>query len=183
MKIFVETDRLILREILSSDDQGMFELDSDPEVHKYVGQNPAKSIEECRKTIEYVREQYISNGIGRWAVVEKASNNFIGWSGLKILTETVNKHTNFYDLGYRFSKKYWGKGFATESAQASLEYGIEKLKLKEIFAMTDPQNLASRKVLEKIGMKYIETFEYDGKPSWRKEGELATWYKIIIPTL
>jgi RimJ/RimL family protein N-acetyltransferase len=78
MKVFVETERLILREMLPEDEKGMFELDSDPEVHRYLGNNPVKSIDQVRNIINSVRLQYKENGIGRWAVIEKASNEFIG---------------------------------------------------------------------------------------------------------
>src|SRR3954462_3045386 len=105
MKIFAETERLILRELLPTDAEGMFELDSDADVHKYVGKKPVKTIDECRDVIEFIRAQYVSNGIGRWAVIEKSTNNFVGWSGLKLMKEKVNGHIDFYDIGYRLVKK------------------------------------------------------------------------------
>src|SRR5690606_32498264 len=100
MKTYLETDRLILREIVSKDVDGMFELDSDHEVHKYLGNNPVKNKEEARKNIDFIRQQYIENKIGRWAVVERSSNQFIGWAGLKLIKETINNHIDYYDLGY-----------------------------------------------------------------------------------
>jgi len=169
LEIFAETERLILREILSSDDKGMFELDSDAEVHKYLGNKPVETIVQSREMIEFIRRQYIENGIGRWAVIEKASNDFMGWAGLKLNKEPRNDHIDYYDVGYRFIKRYWGKGYATESAKPSLKYGFEKLKLNEIYGTADAQNIASKKVLEKLGLKYIETFEYYSRPTvWMK---------------
>jgi ribosomal-protein-alanine N-acetyltransferase len=162
MEIFVETERLVLREILPSDAYGMYELDSDPEVQKYVGNNPISSISEAERTIESIRNQYLNNGIGRWAVIEKNTGNFIGWSGLKLVTETTNNHINYHDIGYRLIRKYWGKGFATESATAVLKYGFNKFLLKKIYAIADVNNSSSKKVLEKIGLKCVETFEYQG---------------------
>ncbi len=170
MKIFAETERLILREILPSDDKGMFALDSDKDVHKYLGNKPIISIEQARQTIDLVRQQYIDNGIGRWAIIDKNTNNFIGWTGLKLVKELTNNHKNYYDLGYRLIKKYWGKGFATETAKASLDYGFSTLNLTEIFGTADINNLASRNVLEKAGLKYIETFNHNGTPT--------DWFKI-----
>src|SRR5688572_5204127 len=105
MKIFAETPRLILRELHPSDDAGMFELDSDPEVHRYLGGQTVESIDQCRAIIEMVRQQYIDNGIGRWAVIEKSSGSFIGWAGLKLVRTITNGHTDFYDLGYRLIRK------------------------------------------------------------------------------
>src|ERR1035437_6707591 len=134
MKIFTETERLILREILPSDDKGMFELDSDKEVHKFLGNKPVQNIEQSRQVIEFIGQQYLTNGIGRWAIIEKSTNNFLGWTGLKLVKEEINNHTDYYDLGYRLIKKYWGKGFATESAKASLDYGFNILQLTDIYA-------------------------------------------------
>ena len=69
MKIFAETERLILRELLPTDAEGMFEMDGDPEVHLYLGNNPVKSIEQSEADIEFIRKQYIEKCIGRWAVI------------------------------------------------------------------------------------------------------------------
>ncbi|GAB3198486.1 RimJ/RimL family protein N-acetyltransferase [Pontibacter aydingkolensis] len=162
MQIFVETERLILRELLPSDESGIFELDSDSDVQRYLGNKPIKRVEDARKSIEFIRQQYLDNGIGRWAVIEKETNCFVGWAGLKFVREATNNHINYHDLGYRLIKKYWGKGYATESAKASLDYGFEKLKLKEIYSMADVNNIASRKVLEKVGLKLLNSFDLNG---------------------
>src|SRR5688572_11277934 len=123
MKIFAETERLILRELLPSDDKGMFELDSDPDVHTYLGTKPLEHIEQSREVIEMVRKQYIDNGIGRWAMIERSTGEFVGWAGLKLVKTETNGRINFYDVGYRLIKRYWGKGFASEAAIASVNYG------------------------------------------------------------
>lgn len=170
MNIFIETDRLTIRPLLPEDAEGIFELDSDPEVHQYLGNNPIKTIEQSAEAIQFIRQQYLDNGIGRWAVIEKVTNKFAGWTGLKLMKETVNNHNNYYDLGYRFIKKYWGKGYATETAIASLAYGFDELKLQEIFAMADVQNAGSNAVLQKAGLRFIEVFHDDGIPH--------NWYRI-----
>ncbi|TDB65383.1 N-acetyltransferase [Arundinibacter roseus] len=169
MKIFAETERLILREILPTDIDGMFELHSDPEVHRFLGNKTVKNKEETNDLINFVRKQYIDFGIGRWAIIEKNTNNFIGWTGLELVTEPINNHKNYYDLGYRLIRKYWGQGIATESAVASLKYAFEKLKTDEVFARADSENIGSDKVLKKVGLKLIETFDLDGiKHNWYK---------------
>lgn len=178
MKPFAETSRTILRELLPQDAAGMFEMDSDPEVHKYVGKRPVQTIQQSRDVIEMVRKQYVDNGIGRWAVIEKSSGVFIGWSGFKLMKETINGHTNFYDFGYRFKRTHWGKGFATESGKAGLAAGIELLRLTEVFAMTDVDNVASRNVLEKLGFRYMGDFKYDADPIWRESGQPTTWFEL-----
>ena len=160
MEIFAETERLILRELLPIDRNGLFAIDSDAEVHIYLGNNPVKNIEQIDDNIKFIRKQYVDNGIGRWAVIEKSTNNFIGWAGLKLIRELTNNHIDYYELGYRLNKSYWGKGFATESAKASLQYGFNTLNLNKIYAIADSKNVGSRNVIEKVGLKYIETFTY-----------------------
>ena len=158
MKFYLETERLILREFIPSDDVGMFELDSNPEVHKYLGNNPIQSIEQAREVIKGVQQQYIENGIGRWAAIEKDTGNFIGWSGLKFIREYENNQINFYDVGYRLIPKYWGKGYATESAKAAIKYGFTEMNLGEIIGTANVENKASRNALEKCGLKFVEKF-------------------------
>lgn len=173
MTFNIETDRLILREIRRTDLEDMFELDSDPEVHRFLGNKPIKTIEESKIIIESVFKQYEERGIGRWAVIEKSSGNFIGWSGLKLNTEyNMNGFTKYYDIGYRFIKRYWGKGYATESANAALDYAFDIMKLPELYATTEVGNQASHNVLLKIGMKYVEDFYFE------EEKLNLRWYKI-----
>ncbi|AEA45205.1 GNAT family N-acetyltransferase [Fluviicola taffensis] len=165
MKIRLETERLILRELEYTDENDLFEMDSDPEVHLYIENNPVKSIAEITKVIGILKKQYVENGIARWAVVDKTTNECVGWSGLKYFNEPLNEHIHFYELGYRFKKKHWGKGFATESSRAILDYGFEHLNVDSIFAITDSGNLNSKKVLSKLGFDFQETFDYEGDPT------------------
>jgi [ribosomal protein S5]-alanine N-acetyltransferase len=173
MKFYIETERLILRDLLPTDAEGMFELDSDPEVHKYVGRKPVQVIEESRKVIDIIRAQYDTNGIGRWAVIEKATGAFIGWSGLKLMTTEINGYTNYLDLGYRFIKRYWGKGYATETALASIQFAWSELKATDVYGIADVDNTASRNVLEKCGLQFQNIFEYDG--------DTHAWYELKKP--
>lgn len=172
MKLFAETERLFLRELLLTDVDGMYALDSDPEVHTYLGNKPVTSKDQIVEVIGNIRQQYIDHGIGRWAEIDKQNNEFIGWAGLKFVTEGTNHHKNYYDLGYRLIKKYWGKGIATESALASLEYAFGTLDLKEVYAIADYDNSGSNHILRKVGLGLIETFELDGrKHNWYKIGK------------
>jgi ribosomal-protein-alanine N-acetyltransferase len=170
MEIFASTARLILRELIPSDAPGMFELDADPEVQRYVGNQPITTIEEARDKIRMIRQQYQELGIGRWAVIEKSSNNFVGWAGLKLVKTPVNNHVDYYDLGYRFIKSAWGKGYASECAIASRDYGFNRMQLDAIYAWADVENTASNRVLLKTGFKITGTFH--------QEGTLHNWLKI-----
>lgn len=175
MRILVETERLILRELEFIDEIDLFEMDSDPEVHLFIENNPVKSIEEITKVIEMLKKQYKENGIARWAVIDKLTNECVGWSGLKYFNQSLNNHNNFYELGYRFKKKHWGKGYATESSTAILDYGFANLNVDKFFAITDPQNVNSKKVLYKLGFDFKETFDYEGNPTDWFELKKVTW--------
>ena len=97
MNIHIETPRLIIRDVELYDAEGIFQLDSDPEVHKYLGENPIKTMLEAKKIIEYIRNQYIEHGIGRWAIIDKKTCDFIGWTGLKY-EQQIRNSFNYYDF-------------------------------------------------------------------------------------
>jgi ribosomal-protein-alanine N-acetyltransferase len=173
MKSPIETERLILRELLESDAEKMFEMDSNPNVHIFVGKKALKHINETHEHIRLIQQQYKDFGTGRWAVVLKGTGEFIGWSGIKFITSLINKHQNFYEIGYRFNEKYWGKGFATESGKALIDYAFNTMRIEAVYAYADEDNENSRNVLEKLGLKYINSFEY--------EGETEVWYELKNP--
>jgi ribosomal-protein-alanine N-acetyltransferase len=160
MKIFAETERLLLREIMPEDETGMFELDADPEVHKYLGNRPVQTMEQTREVIRLIRQQYNDYGMARWAVIEKGSNAFLGWAGLKFMSQ-LNHHQNYYDIGYRLLRKHWGQGYATEAATATRDYAFGNMNLDMIYGTTHIDNLASFHILKKIGLRFIETFPYE----------------------
>ncbi|MFM2224010.1 MAG: hypothetical protein RJA07_212 [Bacteroidota bacterium] len=177
MKFYIETERLILRELQPTDAAAFFEMDSNAEVHKYLGNNPVKTIEHIHDVIANIQQQYLDNGIGRWATIEKSSGNFIGWSGLKFRNDEENNHINFYDVGYRLHPNYWGNGYATESCKAALEYGFTTLNANEIIGAANEENKASRRVLEKCGLKFVNQFIWkDIKCDWLKITK-AEWEK------
>ena len=169
MKIHYETDRFILRDFEAQDSIGIFALDSDPLVHKYLGNNPLTHISQAEDVIAMIQAQYEKNGIGRWAVIEKETGEFMGWSGLKY-EENLRSEFNYYDLGFRFKPKFWGKGLATETALLSLIHGFEVMGLDTICAAADVENLASNVVIKKVGLQFKELFYYEGIP--------VNWFEI-----
>ena len=161
----IETERLILREMQLSDVDGMFALDSDPEVHKYLGNMPITQKKQAEEYIILLQQQYKERGIGRWAVIHKETNEFMGWSGVKYLheSEQENGFYNVYELGYRFIKKFWGKGYATESSQAWVDYAFNEIKIKSLYAAADILNKGSVNVLQKVGFEITDEFVFEWK--------------------
>ena len=173
MSVYIETKQLILRRIEDSDVEGIFELDSNPLVHKYLGEKPITTKNQAEKIVQFIQKQYKELGVGRFVAIEKSSGNFIGWSGLKLNTgirEELNGKQNFYDIGYRLIPKFWGKGYATESSIEMLKYGFDKLNIDTIVGAAEVENIASNSVLKKIGLKFINEFKYENTP--------CNWYEL-----
>ena len=150
INVIIETERLLLRTFSEEDANLVYLLNLDPDVTRYTGdpvRDESHALEVLRTAI---LPQYALYGHGRWAVHSKPGLPFIGWCGLKMRPEV-----NEIDLGYRFIKDSWGKGYATEAAAASLRYGFEKLGIKRIVGRALPGNLASIRVLEKCGMTFV----------------------------
>lgn len=147
MNSIITTPRLVLREFAMEDAPVLYELNSDPEVMKYTGDPPFASVEEAE---EFIRgyDHYRDYGYGRWSVLLRETGEFIGWCGLKF------NELGQVDIGFRFFRKDWGKGYATESARATLAYGFDELNLEEIIGRAANANTASIRVLEKLGMEY-----------------------------
>lgn len=158
MKHSIETERLFLRKLTIDDAQSFYELNLDPNVIKYTGNVPFLNVEEAKCFLKHYKD-YHENGFGRWAVIDKKNNEFLGWCGLKYNHKTMDT-----DIGFRFFEKYWNSGFATESARACLDYGFEKLNRQKIIGRAMAANTASIKVLEKIGLSFEKNFDFDGHP-------------------
>ena len=148
MKKILETERLYLREFETKDATGLYELNQDPEVLQYTGDKPFSDV---RAAENFIRDydHYRKYGFGRWAVVRKRDEAFLGYCGLKFQPEYGE-----VDLGYRFFKRFWGSGYATEAAKGCLKYGFESLNLKLIIGRAMDKNLGSISVLQKSGMVY-----------------------------
>jgi ribosomal-protein-alanine N-acetyltransferase len=155
--LILETPRLVLREFDIDDAKSFYELNLNPNVIKYTGNSAFKDIDEAKRFLENYSD-YKENGFGRWAVINKSTEEFLGWCGLK-----YDKKSDETDIGFRFFEKFWNQGFATESAKACLKYGFENLNLTTIIGRAMKENQASIKVLEKIGLHYVKDFDFDGQ--------------------
>lgn len=149
----LETERLILRPMNDGDIDDIFAMRADKDVMRFI-REPVTNRREAEKWIELISSLWSHEKIGFCALIEKQSGKFIGWCGLWRLKETGE-----IEVGYALAKDFWGKGFAVEAAEACLQYGFNQLNLEKIVAVANPENIASRRVMEKLGM----CFDYIGK--------------------
>lgn len=155
----IETARLFLR-IWSLDDvEAAYEIYRDPEVMRFIGNGaPIHDIEETRRRVQRRIDHQERHGFGFWAMIEKASGQLVGACGLKHLEDNGPE----IEVGYHLARAVWGRGYATEAARASLDYGFRWLALDRIVGVVHPANRASQRVLEKIGMTLEGTGHYYG---------------------
>ncbi|MEZ5106325.1 MAG: GNAT family N-acetyltransferase [Draconibacterium sp.] len=153
----LETERTIMRKLTKEDATHFYTLNLDKEVLKYTGDKP---FENLQASVDFLTnyDQYEKYGVGRLAVIDKETSEFLGWCGLKF-----SEDKNEYDIGFRFYKKHWNKGFATETAKKCLDFGFNKLKIEKIVGRAMTENIGSIKVLEKIGMTLKENFDFEGQ--------------------
>lgn len=155
MKTIAETKRLFIREFSLGDAKCFYDLNNDPEVMRYTGDKPFRSIEESQLLINNY-DAYKKNGFGRNTLILKESNEIIGWCGLKRHEEGM------VDLGFRLFQKYWNKGYATEASLKHLELGFNTYQIEEIIGRASHDNLASIAVLKKCGMKFWKNAPCEG---------------------
>jgi RimJ/RimL family protein N-acetyltransferase len=156
----IETDRLELRPLTIADLGALHELYADPGAMRYAGGSTG-SVEESEARLRRLIEHQERHGFSLWAVVERGSGNVIGDAGLVLLEHRGPE----IELGYRLKTPAWGKGYATEAAAAWIAYGFDELDLARIVGVTHPENVASQRILEKIGMRFERVTTYDGGPA------------------
>lgn len=176
MKIFIETERLIFRNLDMCDVEGMYLLDSNPNVHRYLGNNPITSRSQSEEIIRMVQKQYNEIGFGRWAIIHKASNDFVGWGGLKY-EQNFLPDLKYHDIGYRLREEYWGKGIGSEIAKESAKYAFEVYRFEKLNATAQVENIGSNKILSGIGMLCQKTFEWEKLQLNWYELTRETWQK------
>ncbi|MGI9049717.1 MAG: GNAT family N-acetyltransferase [Rubrobacteraceae bacterium] len=157
MWIFLETERLVLRRFTEADADDLFELDGDPKVMRFINGSRSTPREVIRdETLpRFLRYYERSEDFGFWAAVEKSSGEFLGWFEFH---PPEGKGPDEVELGYRLRKSAWGKGYATEGSRALIHKGFTELGVRRVFAQTMAVNTASRRVMEKSGLKLARTF-------------------------
>jgi len=154
---YIETLRLILRDWKVKDLQPFRELNADKEVMRYFPKVYSK--EETDAFYKAIIEEFRQYNYGLYAVEEKESKEFIGFIGFHWATFEAD-FTPCIEIGWRLKRSAWGKGYATEGARASLEYGFVTLNFKEIYSFTAKINEPSQRVMRKIGMHYVKDFNH-----------------------
>ncbi|HML24013.1 MAG TPA: GNAT family N-acetyltransferase [Aggregatilinea sp.] len=154
----IDTARLTLRPFLPDDAEPYYQaVFSDPDVMRYLPGGKPLPMERVLMMHERVRAHWASHGFGLWAVTLREDHTLIGHCGIQRLPDVPD-----VELAYAIAKPYWGRGLVTEAARASLRFGFERIGLERIMALAVPENTASRRVMEKVGMTYTGMAAYYG---------------------
>jgi RimJ/RimL family protein N-acetyltransferase len=161
MRIILETPRLTVRQFTEDDVDNLFNLNSDPEVMRYLTGGRPTPREEIRDQIIpfHLGVYQRLDRLGTWAAESAATGEFLGWFHFRPGPD--GDVTNI-DLGYRLRRSVWNKGYATEGSRALISMGFTDLGVERVFAHTMTVNTASRHVLEKCGLTLVRTAPYEG---------------------
>jgi len=157
MQVFLETDRLVLRRFTAADTDNLVDLDADPDVMRFVTGGIATSREEIQNEVLPAFLAYYQRyeGCGFWAAIEKATGEFLGWFHFRPRPDAAPGEV---ELGYRLCKSAWGRGYATEGSCALIRRGFTESGVQRVTAEAMAVNQASRRVMEKAGLKLVRTF-------------------------
>ena len=164
MRVFLETDRLALRRFTEADEDNLFELNSDPEVMRFLNGGPTPRDEVRTRIIPTFLGYYERfDGFGFWAAAEIATGQFLGWFHFRPPLRAADTPAGWdevgvAELGYRLRRAAWGKGYATEGSRALIDKGFTEFGVRRVVAETLADNWASRRVLEKSGLSQVAAF-------------------------
>ena len=176
MHVLLETDRLILRRFTPADADYLYDLDNDPEVMRYINggaPTPRAAIQnDILPVFMHYDERFPEYGF--WAAIEQDTGDFVGWFSLR----PAQGASYEVILGYRLRRAAWGKGYATEGARALIGKGFTKLGARRVVATTYEHNLASRRVMEKLGMTLVRRFRITAEDIARADTYHATSLEV-----
>jgi RimJ/RimL family protein N-acetyltransferase len=157
MQVFLETERLVLRRFTMADADDLVNLDADPDVMRYITGGVPTSRDEIETEVLPAFLDYYQRyaGFGFWAAMEKATGEFLGWFHFRPGPDAAPGEV---ELGYRLRKSAWGKGYATEGSRALIRKGFTEFGVQRVVAEAMAINAASRRVMEKAGLKLVRTF-------------------------
>jgi ribosomal-protein-alanine N-acetyltransferase len=170
----ITTARLILRPFAEEDTDPLHQILGDRDVIRYLPTTEPPARDRVRRFVIDQIDHWQKRGYGWWAVEPRAQKTLIGWNGLRYLPETDE-----IEVAYLLSKAWWGQGLATEGAKASLRYGFETIGMETIIALVHPENAASQRVIEKLGMTFIEQALYFGIDCRRYTIARSAWETAI----
>ena len=160
-KAIIETERLTLRRWQDNDIEPFIAMNSDPEVMRYF--TGTLSAEQTRNFYEVIQKEFAEYGYGLYAAEEKISRDFMGFIGFHWARMDMD-FCPCVEIGWRLAHRYWGKGYATEGAAACLQHGFEQLGLDKVYSFTAVGNIASQRVMQKIGLQQELFFDHPGIP-------------------
>ena len=157
MQVFLETDRLLLRRFSEADVDNLFDLDSDPEVMRFIngGTPTPRDVIEHDLLPRFLSYYERCAGYGFWAAIDKATGEFLGWFHFR---PPEGASPGEVELGYRLRQAAWGQGYGTEASRALIRKGFTALGVRRVVASTFADNLASRRVMEKAGLTLVRTY-------------------------
>ena len=164
MHVYLETERLILRRLTPDDVDLAATLDADPAVMRYINGGRPTPRDEIRDIYLPAWIAYYEGGdrFGFWAAIEKGTGAFVGWFHLRPRTSDPDDEP---ELGYRLIASAWGRGYATEGSRALIRRAFEDLGASRVYATTMVVNVASRRVMEKAGLRFVRVF-HEPWPDW-----------------
>ncbi|WUI04283.1 GNAT family N-acetyltransferase [Spirillospora sp. NBC_00431] len=178
MGVFLETDRLVLRRFTEADVDNLVSLDSDPEVMRFLAGEPTPRVEIEEEVLPRILRDYDLGPAGRWAALDRSTGEFVGWFALQ---PPEDGGVGEVELGYRLKAAVWGRGYATEGARALIRKGFTEFGVRRVWGQTMAVNIASRRVMEKAGLRYVRTFHphFDDPLPGTEHGEVE--YELLRP--
>ena len=159
----LETDRLILRDLQESDLPALIAMNQDSDVMQYFPK-PYSQAESLR-LYQGIQDEVKAYGYSLWAVEEKTSQEFIGLVGLHHSDLRIFAGKEAVEIGWRLRKEFWNRGYATEAAQACLDFAFQQAGLSEVYSFTSLLNQPSQKVMQKLGMEFVKEFDKEKVPA------------------
>lgn len=154
----LDTERLVLSRLSPEDAPFILELLNEPDWLRFIGDRNVHDLDGARTYIEKVRvEMYARHGFGLYKVASKSDGVSLGMCGLLKRDSLPDA-----DIGFAFLARHRGRGYAQEAARASLDQGRRAFGLKRILAITDPENMSSIRLLEKLGFRFVERLHLEG---------------------
>ena len=168
----IKTERLLLLPWSNTYLDDLVRIYANPEVMRYISNGRPLNQDECLRISERWANLWDKYGYGPWAAINKKSGQWVGKVGLDLLDDWPKQDK--WEVGWELEPDFWGQGLATEGGKMAVQFGFKQAKLKRIISPTHPENIASRRVVEKCGLIY------QGLIQWR--GTQCVWYALDAPT-